>query len=41
MARLITKPENMTLSTLAKISRALHATPSHLLDDSDTHHRKG
>jgi transcriptional regulator with XRE-family HTH domain len=41
VARLITGPENMTLSTLAKISRALHVTPSQLLDDSDTHHRKG
>jgi transcriptional regulator with XRE-family HTH domain len=41
MARLITGPENMTLSTLAKISRALHVTPSQLLNDSDTHHRKG
>jgi transcriptional regulator with XRE-family HTH domain len=41
VARLITGPENMTLSTLAKISRALHVTPSQLLDDADTHHRKG
>ncbi|HET8887708.1 MAG TPA: helix-turn-helix transcriptional regulator [Candidatus Angelobacter sp.] len=41
VARLITGPENMTLETLAKISRALRVTPSQLLDDSDTHHRKG
>jgi len=41
VARLITGPENMTLSTLAKISRALHVTPSQLLDDADTHQRKG
>jgi len=41
VARLITGPENMTLATLAKISRALHVTPSQLLDDADTHHRKG
>jgi transcriptional regulator with XRE-family HTH domain len=41
VARLITAPENMTLSTLQKISRALHITPSQLLDDADTHHRKG
>jgi predicted transcriptional regulator len=41
IARLTNGPENMTLSTLAKISRALHVTPSQLLDDADTHHRKG
>ena len=41
VARLTTAPENMTLSTLAKISCALHVTPSQLLDDPDTHHRKG
>lgn len=41
VARSITGPENMTLSTLAKISRALHVTPSQLLDDADTQHRKG
>jgi transcriptional regulator with XRE-family HTH domain len=40
VARLTTSPENMTLSTLVKISRALHVTPSQLLDDGDTHHRK-
>lgn len=41
VARLTTSPENMTLLTLAKISRALHVTPSQLLDEADTHHRKG
>jgi transcriptional regulator with XRE-family HTH domain len=40
VARLTTSPENMTLLTLAKISRALHVTPSQLLDNADTHHRK-
>jgi transcriptional regulator with XRE-family HTH domain len=40
VARLTTSPENMTLSTLVKISRALHVTPSQLLDDADTHHLK-
>jgi transcriptional regulator with XRE-family HTH domain len=40
VARLTTAPENMTLSTLAKISRALHVTPSQFLDNADTHHRK-
>lgn len=40
VARLTTGPVNMTLSTLAKISRALHVTPSQFLDDADTHHRK-
>jgi transcriptional regulator with XRE-family HTH domain len=40
VARLTTGPGNMTLSTLAKISRALRVTPSQLLDDSDTRHRK-
>jgi len=41
VARLTTGPVNMTLSTLAKISRALHVTPSQFLDDADTDHRKG
>jgi transcriptional regulator with XRE-family HTH domain len=40
IARLTTGPQNMTLSTLEKISRALHVTPSQLLDESDTHHRR-
>ncbi|MFL6314683.1 MAG: helix-turn-helix domain-containing protein [Terriglobales bacterium] len=41
VARLTTGPENMALPTLARISCALHVTPSQLLDDTDTHHRKG
>jgi transcriptional regulator with XRE-family HTH domain len=41
VARLTTAPENMTLLTLQKISRALHVTPSQLLDEADNHHRKG
>jgi predicted transcriptional regulator len=41
VARLTTAPEDMRLSTLQKISRALHVTPSQLLDESDNHHRKG
>jgi transcriptional regulator with XRE-family HTH domain len=41
VARLTTGPVNMTLSTLAKISRALGVTPSQFLDNADTHHRKG
>lgn len=40
VARLLTAPENMTLRTLVKISRALHVTPSQLLDDGDSHHSK-
>jgi transcriptional regulator with XRE-family HTH domain len=35
VVRLTTAPENMTLSTLAKISRALQVTPSQLLDEAD------
>lgn len=38
MARLLTSPENITLKTLVKVSRALHVTPSQLLDDNDSHH---
>jgi transcriptional regulator with XRE-family HTH domain len=41
VARLTTAPENMTLATLQKICRALRLTPCKLLDDADTHHRKG
>ncbi len=37
--RLLNSPHNATLSTVDRISRALHVTPSQLLDDSDTHHR--
>jgi len=40
VARLTTAPENMTLSTLQKISQTLHLTPSQLLDETDNHHRK-
>jgi transcriptional regulator with XRE-family HTH domain len=39
MARLLTSPENLTLRTLVKVSRALHVTLSQLFDDADTHHR--
>ena len=39
LARLRNSPQNVTLLTLAKISRALGITPSQLLDDADAHHR--
>jgi transcriptional regulator with XRE-family HTH domain len=39
LARLRNSPQNVTLFTLAKISRALRITPSQLLDDADSHHR--
>jgi transcriptional regulator with XRE-family HTH domain len=39
LARLRNSPQNVTLFTLAKISRALRITPSQLLDDADAHHR--
>ena len=41
VARLTTAPQNLTLSTIEKISRALHITPSQLLDEADNRHRKG
>lgn len=41
LARLRNSPQNATLRTIEKISRALHVTPSQLLDEADTHHRKG
>jgi transcriptional regulator with XRE-family HTH domain len=41
LARLKNSPQNVTLATLQKISRALRITPSQLLEDSDIHHRKG
>jgi|GEM_PF-1716550 len=41
LARLKNTPQNATLRTIEKISRALHVTPSQFLDDADTHHRKG
>jgi transcriptional regulator with XRE-family HTH domain len=39
LSRLQNAPQNATLATIEKISRALHVTPSQLLDDADTHHR--
>lgn len=41
VARLTTAPQNLTLVTIQKISRALHVTPSQLLDENDNHHRRG
>ena|SRR5258708_855128 len=41
VARLTTAPQNLTLSTIQKISHALHVTPSQLLDEADDRHRKG
>jgi transcriptional regulator with XRE-family HTH domain len=40
LARLRNSPQNVTLYTLAKISRALGITPSQLLDDADAQHRR-
>lgn len=40
LARLRNSPQNVTLYTLEKISRALRITPSQLLDDADSHHRR-
>jgi transcriptional regulator with XRE-family HTH domain len=40
LARLRNSPQNVTLYTIEKISRALFVTPSQFLDDGDTHHRK-
>ena len=40
LARLRNSPQNVTLYTIEKISRALGITPSQFLDDSDMHHRK-
>jgi transcriptional regulator with XRE-family HTH domain len=40
LARLKDSPQNATLRTIEKISRALHVTPSQFLDDADTHHLK-
>jgi len=39
LARLRNSPQNVTLYTLEKISRALRITPSELLDESNTRHR--
>ena len=38
--RLLNTPQNATLATIEKISRAFRITPSQLLDDLDTHHRR-
>jgi transcriptional regulator with XRE-family HTH domain len=40
LARLRNSPQNVTLYTIEKISRALDVTSSQFLDDSDTHHRR-
>jgi transcriptional regulator with XRE-family HTH domain len=40
LTRLLNSPHNATLKTIERISRAWHVTPSQLLDDADTHHRK-
>jgi len=40
LARLRNSPQNVTLYTIEKISRALGVTPSQFLDDGDTRHRK-
>jgi transcriptional regulator with XRE-family HTH domain len=39
LARLKNSPQNVTLSTIQKISRALRVTESQLLDDVDNRHR--
>jgi transcriptional regulator with XRE-family HTH domain len=41
LARLKNTPQNATLRTIEKISRALGVTPSQFLDNADAHHRKG
>ena len=41
LARLKNSPQNATLRTIEKVSRALGVTPSQFLDGADTHHRKG
>jgi transcriptional regulator with XRE-family HTH domain len=40
LARLRNSPQNVTLYTIEKISRALGVTPSQFLKDSDMRHRK-
>jgi transcriptional regulator with XRE-family HTH domain len=40
LARLKNSPQNVTLLTIQKISRALRVTPSQFLDDADDHHRR-
>ncbi len=39
LSRLKDFAQDAKLSTIEKISRAFHVTPSQLLDDADTHHR--
>jgi transcriptional regulator with XRE-family HTH domain len=41
LARLKNSPQNATLRTVEKISRALGVTPAQFLDNGDIHHRKG
>lgn len=38
LSRLRNSPENVTLRTIEKISRALGLTPSQFLDESNTRH---
>jgi len=40
LARLRNSPQNATLRTIEKISRALGVTPSQFLANADAHHRK-
>jgi transcriptional regulator with XRE-family HTH domain len=40
LARLKNSPQNVTLDTIQRISRALSITPSQFLDETDTNHRK-
>lgn len=40
LARLRNSPQNVTLFTLEKISRALNITPSQFLDENDAKHQK-
>lgn len=39
LSRLRNSPENVTLRTIEKISRALGVTPSQFLDENDVNHR--
>jgi transcriptional regulator with XRE-family HTH domain len=40
LARLKNSPQNSTLRTIEKISRALGVTPSQFLSERDTRHRR-
>jgi transcriptional regulator with XRE-family HTH domain len=40
LARLKNSPQNSTLRTIEKISRALGVTPSQFLSETDTRHRR-